>query len=81
MFRNLLQNPYFFTYASIVHPKTLEEPTQANGNKATAGTIVQSLYRLKDVDNSDGGFFIFPDMSVRIEGQFRIKFTLFEIVG
>ncbi|RUS22647.1 velvet factor-domain-containing protein, partial [Jimgerdemannia flammicorona] len=28
-----------------------------------------------------GGFFIFPDMSVRVEGKYRIKFSLFEITG
>ena len=27
----------------------------------------------------DGGFFVFGDLSVRIEGQYRLRFTLFEI--
>ncbi|ORX80294.1 hypothetical protein K493DRAFT_191253, partial [Basidiobolus meristosporus CBS 931.73] len=45
------------------------------------GSLVSSLYHLKDVNNSDGGFFVFPDLSVRMEGRYRLKFTLFEIVG
>jgi hypothetical protein len=27
----------------------------------------------------DGGFFVFGDLSVKIEGNFRLKFTLFEM--
>lgn len=29
--------------------------------------------------HSDGGFFVFGDLSVKIEGEFRLKFTLFEM--
>jgi hypothetical protein len=49
--------------------------------RTTTGSIVSSLYRLKDVDNKEGGFFVFPDLSVRMEGDYRLKFSLFEIVG
>ena len=28
---------------------------------------------------SDGGFFVFPDLSVKIEGDFRLRFSLFEM--
>jgi hypothetical protein len=49
--------------------------------RATTGSIVSSLYRLKDIDNTDGGFFVFPDLSVRMEGAYRLKFSLFEIIG
>lgn len=30
-------------------------------------------------DVLDGGFFVFGDLSVKIEGEFRLKFTLFEM--
>ncbi|OZJ06625.1 hypothetical protein BZG36_00377 [Bifiguratus adelaidae] len=75
-----LQNPYFFMYACLANADTRQELNFVNGNRTTAGTVVQSPYRLKDVDNTDGGFFIFPDMSVRMEGVFRLKFSLFDIV-
>ena len=29
----------------------------------------------------DAGFFVFPDLSVRTEGTYRLKLTLFEVVG
>ena len=28
----------------------------------------------------DGGFFVFPDISVKIEGTFRLRFSLFEMI-
>ena len=28
----------------------------------------------------DGGFFVFPDISVKIEGEFRLRFSLFEMM-
>lgn len=65
-----------------------------------AGTLVSSLHRLKDIDNTggssllnaffllemlnltptDGGFFVFGDVSVKIEGEYRLRFSLFEMV-
>ncbi|MBE3045525.1 hypothetical protein IMZ48_23865, partial [Candidatus Bathyarchaeota archaeon] len=34
---------------------------------------------LKDTNNQDGGFFVFGDLSVKMEGRFRLKFTLYEV--
>lgn len=31
--------------------------------------------------SSDAGFFVFPDLSVRTEGSYRLKLSLFEVVG
>ncbi|CAO3608839.1 unnamed protein product [Mucor hiemalis] len=45
-----------------------------------SGSTVSSLYRLRDVDNSDGGFFVFGDLAVKKEGKFKLRFSLFEIV-
>jgi hypothetical protein len=38
------------------------------------------LYYLKDVNHRDAAFFVFPDLGVRKEGQYKLKLTLFEIV-
>jgi hypothetical protein len=46
---------------------------------ALAGTLVSSLHRLKDQDNSDGAFFVFGDLSVKLEGTFRLQFNLYEM--
>ncbi|CEG72861.1 hypothetical protein RMATCC62417_08344 [Rhizopus microsporus] len=78
---HFLQNPYFFLYATLTDASGKNDLHFVNGNKTTAGAVVQSLYKLKDLDNSDGGFFIFSDISVRLEGLYRLKFTLFSIEG
>lgn len=100
-----MQNPYFFLYATLTDASGEVDLHFINGNKTTAGSVVQSLHKLKDLDNSgkivlaifnesmcvthlslshsllDGGFFIFSDISVRLEGIYRLKFTLFGIEG
>jgi len=43
------------------------------------GTVVSSLHRLKDLDNTDGAFFIFGDLSIKIEGVFKLQFNLYEM--
>ncbi|KAF9408980.1 hypothetical protein BGZ94_002123 [Podila epigama] len=75
-----LQSPYLFMCCNLVSASDPEGDIIAPAHRALAGTVVSSLNRLKDVDNSDGGFFVFGDMSVRIEGHFCLRFTLFEFV-
>ncbi|KAI9885366.1 MAG: hypothetical protein M1823_002837 [Watsoniomyces obsoletus] len=58
---------------------TENKPASTAPQTALAGTLVSSLHRLKDIDNSDGGFFVFGDLSVKIEGEFRLLFSLFEM--
>ncbi|KAI9890003.1 MAG: hypothetical protein M1814_004621 [Vezdaea aestivalis] len=72
------QHPYFFMCCNLYDPNH-ERPAQAAPQTALAGTLVSSLHRLKDVDNADGGFFVFGDLSVKIEGEFRLRFSLFEM--
>ncbi|KAJ1956207.1 hypothetical protein IWQ62_005356 [Dispira parvispora] len=45
------------------------------------GSVVSSIYYAKDTDNVEGAFFVFPDISIRVEGTYCLKFSLFEIVG
>ncbi|KAJ5815540.1 Velvet factor [Penicillium riverlandense] len=76
--QHYLQSPYYFMCCSL-YDATEDTPVPVAPSTALAGTLVSSLHRLKDVDNSDGGFFVFGDLSVKIEGNFRLKFTLFEM--
>ena len=56
---------------------------QDGKTRCTTGSVVSSLYHLKDSENEnrDAGFFVFPDLSVRQEGSYRLKLSLFEVVG
>ncbi|KAL1917940.1 uncharacterized protein VTP21DRAFT_3774 [Calcarisporiella thermophila] len=78
-----LQNPYYFLFASLVYPDSDREFHVLSDGKtrSTTGSMVSSLYHLKDTDNCDAAFFVFNDISVRVEGYYRLKFSLFEIVG
>ncbi|KAG1098892.1 hypothetical protein G6F42_017915 [Rhizopus arrhizus] len=78
-----LQNPYYFMYASLMAADLDEELHLLRDGKtrSTTGSVVSSLYHLKDIDNTDAGFFVFPDLSVRMEGSYRLKLSLFEIIG
>ncbi|KAG1055165.1 hypothetical protein G6F43_002855 [Rhizopus delemar] len=55
---DFLQNPYFFLYATLTDASGEVDLHFINGNKTTAGSVVQSLHKLKDLDNSG-----FPGMS------------------
>ena len=80
--RNYLQSPYYFVACRLWDPA--EDQAADKGELADTplvGSLVSSLHRLKDMDNTDGGFFVFGDISVKIEGSFRLKFTLFEILS
>ncbi|KAL4803626.1 velvet factor-domain-containing protein [Aspergillus unguis] len=76
--QHYLQSPYFFMACSLYDPHE-DAPAPIPPSTALTGTLVSSLHRLKDVDNSDGGFFVWGDLSVKVEGEFRLKFTLFEM--
>ncbi|KAG8943397.1 hypothetical protein FRC03_002503 [Tulasnella sp. 419] len=82
---NFLQNPYYFMFASLASPDSDEELHLLKDGKTryTTGSVVSSLYHLKDHENNgkDAGFFVFPDLSVRTEGSYRLKLSLFEVVG
>ncbi|KAG1047032.1 hypothetical protein G6F43_010504 [Rhizopus delemar] len=81
--KTYLQNPYYFMYASLMAADLDEELHLLRDGKtrSTTGSVVSSLYHLKDIDNTDAGFFVLPDLSVRMEGSYRLKLSLFEIVG
>ncbi|KAJ1878182.1 Spore development regulator umv1, partial [Coemansia sp. S17] len=78
-----LHNPYYFMYATLMDESGERELNTLSDKKARTmtGSVVASLAHLKDIDGNDGAFFVFPDLSVRCEGVYRLKFSLFEIVG
>ncbi|GAA5796598.1 hypothetical protein HPULCUR_001971 [Helicostylum pulchrum] len=74
------QNSYFYMCANLAHPIDDDEIYTPTHN-ALSGQTVSSMYKLKDIDNHDGAFFIFGDLSVKVEGNFRLKLSLFEITS
>ncbi|KAJ1973009.1 hypothetical protein H4R35_004355 [Dimargaris xerosporica] len=89
-----LANPHFFMYVCLLAGKpavakngTLldqEIYTTKNGkNLILSGSLVSSVNILRDVEHDDqlGAFFVFPDLSIRLEGTYRLKFHLYELVN
>ncbi|KAI9692390.1 MAG: hypothetical protein M1822_006621 [Bathelium mastoideum] len=78
--QTFLQSPYLFMCCSLcVNGKTPEQLETHRPSTTLAGSLVSSLHRLKDIDNRDGGFFVFGDLSVKIVGEHRLHFSLFEM--
>ncbi|KAJ1956694.1 hypothetical protein IWQ62_005247, partial [Dispira parvispora] len=73
-----LHNPYLFMYAALVHVN--ETDGKKTIRSAMTGNTVSSLHRLKDTNDVDSGFFVFPDISIMIEGEFVLRFCLYELV-
>ncbi|KAF8214598.1 velvet factor [Mycena galopus ATCC 62051] len=107
--QSFLQNPYYFmcVFAKPYNVTALHWLKDGR-TRCTSGSVVNSLYALKDppapdasTNNGDAsgspaaakygpttaspasneGFFVFPDLSVRREGSYRLKLSLFEVVG
>ncbi len=59
----------------LCNADTDEELHLLNDGKTryTSGSCVSCLYHLKDIDGSHQGFFVFPDLSIRVEGRYRLK--------
>eukprot|EP00158_Paraphelidium_tribonemae_P001552 Partr_v1_DN24536_c0_g1_i4_m19613 putative Velvet factor len=76
-------NPYYFMYASLCTASTHEEIhiLEDGRTRSSTGSVVSSLYRLRDLDNSESAFFVFPDLSIRMEGEYCLKFSLFQLIG
>ncbi|KAI5361836.1 putative velvet factor [Septoria linicola] len=45
------------------------------------GTLVASPYQAKDENGTAGTFFVFPDLSCRSPGKYRLKFKLIRVDG
>ncbi|KAG2226433.1 hypothetical protein INT45_000601 [Circinella minor] len=78
----ILQSPFYFAVVNVVdvnyHHHSTHPPKMLENH--LVGTTVSSLHRLRDMNNTDGGFFVFGDLSVRKEGNYKLHFSLFEIV-
>ncbi|KAL8286569.1 hypothetical protein RQP46_004586 [Phenoliferia psychrophenolica] len=66
-----------FCFASLVGEHDEKEMYLLDGSrtKHVTGSVVSSLFHLKDQS-----CFVFPDLSVRTEGRWRFKMSMYEIV-
>lgn len=71
--------PYLFMTSSLV-PEDYDSQTKSPElpSNYLTGSLASSIHRLKDTVNTEGGFFVFGDLSIRHEGRFRLRFTLYD---
>jgi hypothetical protein len=81
LFRILINNPYFMLQATLTSADGTQDLISLTDN--TTGTLlgdtVSSLYPLRDLVNMEGAYFCFANLSVRLEGQYRLKYHLMEM--
>ncbi|KAF7551024.1 hypothetical protein G7Z17_g5307 [Cylindrodendrum hubeiense] len=75
----LYNSPYLFVTCSLVAENYNELTTGAElPTSYLTGSLASSIHHLKDATNVDGGYFVFGDLSVKREGRFRLRFTLYD---
>jgi hypothetical protein len=76
-------SPFYVIHAGLWSPDmeaeqnilyTLNAPI-----RILTGSLVSSGHFLKDINDELTTFFVFPDLSVRIDGKYRLKFMLMDI--
>ena len=72
-----LIGPYIFVTCNLVQPPVNAVPQPPV--TSLLGTCVSSLHRLKDPNNHEGAFFVFGDLSPKVEGLFALQFNLYEL--
>ncbi|KAJ1964710.1 hypothetical protein GGI12_001251 [Dipsacomyces acuminosporus] len=73
-------NPAFFMHVVLMNEDGESTLRCIKDRKTTAmaGSMVSPLHTLRDMSASQGAYFVFSDLSVRMEGSFRLRFDLFE---
>ncbi|GHJ86791.1 hypothetical protein NliqN6_3193 [Naganishia liquefaciens] len=66
------------TSPSRNHTLVYQELRLPAGQEATTGEATHTPEKLQDLDGKDGAFCVFGRLSIRMPGQFRLRFTLYE---
>lgn len=73
-------------HCTLQNPDNLADETQVpatagdmQSTRRLMGTLVASPYQAKDENGIAGTFFVFPDLSCRSPGQYRLHFKLLRI--
>ena len=69
--------PTLFMHSTLIGTHGFETPRPVADS--LTGSLSSSLHRLNDDNDRDGAFFIFGDLSIKVEGIFKLRFSLFDI--
>ncbi|KAJ2551814.1 hypothetical protein EV175_003550, partial [Coemansia sp. RSA 1933] len=76
-------SPAFIMQAVLMDEDGKTTLRHIKGHRAMAmsGSMVSPLHTLRDTSMAQGAYFVFSDLSVRMEGSFRLRFELYETAG
>lgn len=78
-----LQTPFFVLHVTLWSAEMDEERNIiSNPPKCTRvlmGSLVSSPSLLKDPEGEQGLYFAFPDLSIRTEGRYTLRFSLMKL--
>lgn len=84
-FSRSLQTPFFVLHVTLWSAdRTEERNIISNPPKCTRvlmGSLVSSPSLLKNPQGEQGLYFAFPDLSIRTEGQYTLRFSLIKLVS
>jgi hypothetical protein len=63
----------------VLNPFLSPTSSQCRTAQVLVGSLVSPCYHVLDSTGKRGMFFVFSDLSVRVTGTFRLKFTLFDL--
>ncbi|CAG8568732.1 181_t:CDS:2 [Ambispora gerdemannii] len=80
---SMLQNPFFVLHVTLwSEDRRHERNVISNPPKTTRvlmGSLVSSPALLKNTEGEQGCYFCFPDLSIRTEGTYTLKFSLLKL--
>lgn len=79
IFISSIESPFYVLHASLWSTDMKRQLDIVNGTKALFGSLVSSPSFLKDMKGEEGYYFAFSDLSIRLAGQYRLKFSLIHL--
>ncbi|KAL2873456.1 hypothetical protein SGCOL_011402 [Colletotrichum sp. CLE4] len=76
----ILSSPSLFVQ---VYLKPGDKKTKMDPETCAKGLVgsTASLQKYKSIEGKDEGYFVFPDLSVKMEGFFKLRFALYNMKG
>ncbi|CAO3666776.1 unnamed protein product [Rhizopus stolonifer] len=75
-----IDSPFYVMHVSLWSTDMKAKLEVVNEKKTMLGSLVSSASRLKDLEGEECYYFAFPDLSIRLAGQYRLQFSLIHLI-
>ncbi|KAI8846238.1 velvet factor-domain-containing protein [Chytridium lagenaria] len=73
------QSGHSISPSPLFNPTSPATVSTSAGRDLLVGGVCAEVNLMYDINGERGLFFAFPDLSIRVSGRFRIRFTLFDL--